>query len=441
MYYIRYYFNQIRNINKKLNLEKRSFYIGTFFLSSAIPISIFFYILSIFSSIYKDRIYRVNKYNLLLLICSGLMIVSTLKSFINLDLSKFTDFNNTFGIVIGLLNWLPFFIIFIIFQKYLKTVEDRKLFSKILISSSIPVIISCILQYGFKIYGPFETLNGLIIWFQKEITTHGVTGLFNNPNYTGIWLTIFLPFLISEIKNKKEDKIKKYILISILILTIFFIFLTGSRNAYLGLFFIFLMIYGIRVFLLIPVSLFSLFSFELLRNSFFESSSFMNNILIKKIFSDTINFSSSSMAYKTLYSRIEGYNIALEGILEEPLFGWGPSIFPQYYDLKEGIWASQHTHNMPLELAFNYGLPTSIILNIFVLLLIKNAYIKCYESSFNKNIFTIDKAWITASLIVVASHLFDITYYEGKISLLIWILLAGLKCIIDDKSIKKSNIN
>ena len=58
-----------------------------------------------------------------------------------------------------------------------------------------------------------------------------------------------------------------------------------------------------------------------------------------------------------------------------------------------------------------------------------------------KNIFTIDKAWITASLIVVASHLFDITYYEGKISLLIWILLAGLKCIIDDKSIKKSNIN
>ena len=147
------------------------------------------------------------------------------------------------------------------------------------------------------------------------------------------------------------------------------------------------------------------------------------------------------MAYKTLYSRIEGYNIALEGILEEPLFGWGPSIFPQYYDLKEGIWASQHTHNMPLELAFNYGLPTSIILNIFVLLLIKNAYIKCYESSFNKNIFTIDKAWITASLIVVVSHLFDITYYEGKISLLIWILLAGLKCIIDDKSIKKSNIN
>ena len=110
-----------------------------------------------------------------------------------------------------------------------------------------------------------------------------------------------------------------------------------------------------------------------------------------------------------------------------------------FYENHGGKWGVLHTHSMPVELAFNYGLPTSIFLSIFVLILLINAFKKIYKLFLN-NIFTVDKAWIIASVIVVINHIFDVTYYEGKISLLIWILLAGLKCIIDDNSIKESHI-
>ena len=46
-------------------------------------------------------------------------------------------------------------------------------------------------------------------------------------------------------------------------------------------------------------------------------------------------------------------------------------------------------------------------------------------------------------LIIIISHLSDLTYYDGRVSLLIWILLAGLKCILDEEKVKTklSNIN
>ena len=69
----------------------------------------------------------------------------------------------------GIFNWIPLFISFWGFQAYLQNKSQRELFAKYLIAGSIPVLISCILQYWFNIYGPFETLNGLIVWFQKPI--------------------------------------------------------------------------------------------------------------------------------------------------------------------------------------------------------------------------------------------------------------------------------
>ena len=30
--------------------------------------------------------------------------------------------------------------------------------------------------------------------------------------------------------------------------------------------------------------------------------------------------------------------------------------------------------------------------------------------------------------------MYDVTYYDGKVSILIWIFLAGLKCIIEDEN-------
>ena len=48
--------------------------------------------------------------------------------------------------------------------------------------------------------------------------------------------------------------------------------------------------------------------------------------------------------------------------------------------------------------------------------------------------FNIEIPFFEALIIILFSQLFDITYYDGKISLIFVILLAGAKCIIEENS-------
>ena len=134
------------------------------------------------------------------------------------------------------------------------------------------------------------------------------------------------------------------------------------------------------------------------------------------------------------FSRLDIWGKALNFIFEKPLLGWGAATFPILYTLGKGIEKAQHTHNMPLEIAQSNGIPAALILTIFVSLL----FLKSWKIIFikNKNSSSdINKAWISSFLILSLSHLSDVTYYDVRISLLIWILLAGLKCILDEDKV------
>ena len=51
--------------------------------------------------------------------------------------------------------------------------------------------------------------------------------------------------------------------------------------------------------------------------------------------------------------------------------------------------------------------------------------------------FLFNKCWLASCLVAILNNINDITYYDGKISTLIWIFLAGLKCIFNEtKNIK-----
>ena len=45
---------------------------------------------------------------------------------------------------------------------------------------------------------------------------------------------------------------------------------------------------------------------------------------------------------------------------------------------------------------------------------------------------SIETFWFASALVAVISQLYDVTYFEGRVSILIWILLAGLKSITDN---------
>ncbi len=427
--------NSLEFKEKKTNkIGELFFNLGAFFLATALPISGIFFIFSIIISFLDSKFHLLkDKWNLSILFIGGLFIFNTLRlNFIYLDDSSNLDIKVA---TLNLFNWIPLFIIFISCQYYLKNQTQRYTFSKYLISGTIPVLISCIMQYRFKIYGPFKTFYDLIVIFNKPMALNqGVSGLFSNPNYTGIWLSISLPILLFLISKYKQKSLKKVILFFILLLFIYLIFLTLSRNAIAGLLSTFLIIFGIKKILiftffifLICISIGVLEQFLNLKNLNLIGEFQIKELIYKLGFNNALNIRE--------FTRVKIWINTLKLIFRKPLFGFGASTFPiVFYNLTN--LKMQHSHNMPLQLAYDYGLPISILLTFFITFLFLRSTIKIFKTKNLYNSFFFNKCWLAACLVAILSHINDITYYDGKISILIWIIFSGLKCILDETNKK-----
>ena len=196
--------NNFLKYSKKnyLNFGKYFFLLGVFLLPTTFAISGLFLLFSLVLSFSKIKFcFLKDKLNLLVITAIGMILFSSLVNNINLIPRVLPDLENSF-VLLNLFNWIPPLLGFIGFQSYVKTENDRLIFSKYLFSGTVPVIASCLFQLFFDLHGPFQIFNGLIIWFQKPLEdTGGVSGLFSNRNYAGIWLSINLPFGIYLIKK------------------------------------------------------------------------------------------------------------------------------------------------------------------------------------------------------------------------------------------------
>ena len=102
------------------------------------------------------------------------------------------------------------------------------------------------------------------------------------------------------------------------------------------------------------------------------------------------------------------------------------------HEIQNNIWKG-HPHNLLLELAISYGYPTTILilLNICLLLIQSSKFI--FDSKSQRDPYSIfEKAWWSSIFILLISQCFDIQYFDGRISIMFWLLLAGLKTIIDE---------
>lgn len=411
------------------------FLLGTFFLVSALPISGFFFMLALIISLSNTKSKPLHdKWNYPLFLSIGIIIFSTLNSSIFNPPAEIANIGKL-NLWVSTLNWIPLFIIFWAFQLYLKTNKQRILFAKFLVSGSIPLIFSCILQYWFKVFGPLEILNGSIVWFQKPlIDNDGISGLFSNQNYTGFWFAMLWPFSIFLIRQT-SNRINKSFLITISFFILYFGILTNSRNSFLGFAISIPILFGIKNFfilffitILFLTLYFSLISYFPIDQS--KLISFIPVALIEKI--TTFNFNNILDI-----PRFEIWDKALRLIGKRPILGWGGSTFAVLYILRGGIYKIQHTHNIPLELSYNYGIPVSVILFGFTILLIYKGW--RYASTNKINKISLTMHWLTSVTIVYFLQINDITYFDGKISLVMWILLSGLKCIVDEQKIQSKS--
>ena len=434
-----------KNLLNKFNLYNFGnafFLLGVFFLASAVGISILFLLISQVISFLKPAQFFKDKWNYPLLISSLLMLISTGIHFLRYENYISLGIDPKLSLL-GLFNWLPFFLSFWGFQNYLDSPKKRLLTSRLLICGSIPVIFSGILQL-LNINGQLELFSGLVIWFQKPIKEVGsLSGLFNNQNYAGLWMVLVWPFCLSEYIRPKRTIFKKILLIIITFLFVAFIFLTDSRNAILGLIISSPIILGsTNLIWYLPTVLLGLLILALTVLPIFpnEIKIFMESIVPSRIYTlfPEIGFNNLNS-----YPRINKWIESIKFISSNPVFGWGAASFPILYYLKSEEWFG-HAHNLPFELAISYGILPSIILFSFyagILYLSFRTISLIYRlKNENVEIFLNSKAWVAASFIFLLSHLVDIHYFDARISSICWILLAGLRCLIREGNEAKSNL-
>ena len=432
--------NSLTLESKENIIGLRLFHIGIVLLAAAPSISFLLLIISsIFGSFKRKDSYFNDKYNLPFLLASILMIINCVLITIRAEFINNQDPSLAW---IGTLNWIPFFWCFWSFQIYLKSGILRIQAAKYFLIGSLPVLFSGFTQHFLGWYGPYSILNKLIIWYQRPLSEGaGVTGLFNNYNYSGAWLSIVLALIIGLYFREGNNKRTKFITLILIFSFIYMIILTTSRNALLAVLITFIILVPIKKFKFFFLSLFATL-WVLITNLI---SIFPNNIQ-----NSLFTFFPSSLLEKTelnsiseitSFPRIELWLKSIKLIKSNLFMGYGGGSFSDLYYLNNGQFEGmQHSHNIVLEIAFNYGLPSSLlIVGGMLLIVIKSAYGFIFNQKFGflgikKSLFKFDYAWITSFIVFFFLHMFDITYFDGRISLISWILLAGLRQIIRENN-------
>jgi len=416
------YFFNIKNILSN-NFGWRCFQIGVFCLPSSALISYIFLVLALLEGTFSRRdIYWKEYWNYPLLLVSFLMIASCISS------------QTGWLAWIGLFNWLPFFWCFWGLKPYLLTPQRRRKCASWLVLGTIPVLITGFGQLWLGWEGPWELLDGLIIWF---VSPGGqplgrLSGLFDYANITAAWVSGVWPFCLASVMHPFVFGRNRFLSFALLIAFVLAMILTDSRNAWGAIFLGLPLVVGSALWIwLLPLMLLFLLPVLVAITPGLDLGiqQFARSIVPESIWMrlSDIQFVDSRPFEAT---RIGQWKIAINLIFEKPLLGWGAAAFSILYPLKTGL-SHGHSHNLPLELAISHGIIVSLVLNIFVFsLLIISAYYKIFNKFNSLDNFIIDRAWWTSTLILICFHATDIPLFDSRVNLLGWILLIGLRCII-----------
>ena len=378
----------------------------------------------ILSSITYKKSYFNDNWNKIFFI-SGILIILSVLTHIHRPDDYYGVILDSNSSLVGSLNWLPFFWLFWAFQPYIDSKKKRKKTALILVSGTFPVLISGFGQYFFNWTGPLEILNGLIVWYQRPLNHNGLTGLFSNQNYAGAWLSLVWPFSIAFLIEKTNSSLKKFTAISFFLSIGLAAILTNSRNSWASILLSLpLVLSTYNLYWILPIIFISIIltvtSSELFTGEFQET---LRTIIPNKMWLE--------FTQKVETSRLHIFISGLKISLLEPIFGLGGASFPILYELQNNVWRG-HPHNLFLELAVSYGYPATILIfsSISILLIKSSKFIFIKKNDIQY--YSFEKAWWSSIFILLASQSFDVQYFDGRISIMFWLLLAGLKTIIDE---------
>ena len=377
---------------------------------------------------------------------------------------------------LGLANWLPFFVGFWAFQPYLATVESRRRSALWLIAGTVPVVITGFGQLWLGWQGPWELAGGLIVWFMAPggQPRGRLSGLFDYANIAGAWLVLIWPLALAAVLQPGLSQRRRLLAFAVASAVVTALVLTSSRNAWGALMLAVPFVIGplqwnwllpLILLVLLPVLL------AVVPGIPFDQQQWARSLLPDGLWTRITDLQ-YAQERGLQHTRLSQWQLALRLVAERPWLGWGAAAFSVLYPLYIGKKWHGHTHNLPLELALSHGLPVALLVVGLVMALLvtavqrgvllslnnrrpsidqtavglnntavasSNAVVSsravvsskafsCSEVVVRSTVF--DRAWWTATLLLVVLHGADLPFFDSRLNIAGWILLAGLRCII-----------
>lgn len=311
---------------------------------------------------------KMDKKDILILIFLGLVIIST---FLSSDIKKsIIGETNRYE---GLLMFGIYICIYICSKKYFKYKDITK-FLNIMFYTAMIIGILGILQRHIKCTNLYPIFN------------KGICSTLGNSNFFGSYISIVLPISLSIfiIYGSKRSFILS-------ILMFFNMISSGTRSAWVafGIIGLIGLIYLIKqknkvyfkrflIVLLIFILIFIYLSNGL--NIISKKKVNTTSIKINQIKQDVQTFQKSGISEKMGSSRIGIWNITIELIMKNPIFGYGTDNLKsglihdctentlKYYNRTKGL--PDKAHNEYLHIAATVGIPALIIYLIFLILIL-----------------------------------------------------------------------
>jgi hypothetical protein len=325
---------------------------------------------------------------------------------------------------VGMGNWLPFFWAFWGFQPYLATPAARRRVALMLVAGTIPVIVTGLGQLWWGWGGPFEALGGLIIWHLEAggNPPGRLSGLFDYANIAGAWLALSWPLALASLQQSGLGRLRRGLVVLIVVALVAALFLTDSRNAWGALILTLPLVAGrsswrwLLPLLVVGLGLVALACVPGVPVALQDPARSLVPEAIWGRLTDLQYAGERPLAV----TRLAQWGVALGLIAERPWFGWGAAAFSVIYPQRTGYWHG-HPHNLPIDLGVSHGVPVALLVVGFVLwLLIRAARLGMLSGA------PFERAWWVSSLVLLSLHTTDMPFYDSRINVAGWVLLAGL---------------
>ena len=305
----------------------------------------------------------------------------------------------------GLGNWLPLIWAFWAFQPFLESEHQRRDAAWMLVAGTLPVLLTGFGQMLLGWEGPWRLGGDAIVWF---IAPGGkppgrLSGLFDYANVAGAWLGVVWPLLLAAVLRPDGWRRRGAALVLLLASSVAVV-LTQSRNAVGGLALSVPFVIGPTGWMwwLLPVLL-------LLMASPLLPDSILMRFLERE----------GQTPWK--HTRLGQWTYAIELVAARPWLGWGAAAFSVMYPIYAAKRWHGHSHNLPLELAISHGLPVALLMVGTVLILLMLAVRRGILQR-----APLERAWWTSALVLSVMHATDLPFFDARLNLLGWVLLAGL---------------